>query len=676
MEAVWFRTISELRRRWRAWVALAVLAGIGGGIAIAAFAGARRTNTTLDRFVAGGAAPPDATIDPAPADLSGFAHVVRTAKITIVGLAPPAPAGSKLAAPDSIMSTVFDDPDRPFLGGVIIVDGRLPDVHVADEVAIDESAARHRGWKAGDRLTFAFRPKRSEESQATPPPRRMSRPSISPSPASYACRRISSPSVRVSSRRRSDPPTTSGSPQVPRPISRLRGVLDRRGLARAWKADLKAFTEEVRSASGGKASLGPPSQEDADVVADSTRAIHVQANALRIAAALMAIAVLFAAALAVSRQLRAGAEEWSTLRTLGMTPGQQVGVGFASGAAVAVVAALVAVVTAIALSSRFPFGFARRAEVDLGLRVDGPVLVTGALVLAVILSAWSAFAARRLVGSGSPLAGTRPPRRSSTSRLVRSISRAGAPPTAAVGVGMALDSRGSGGAVPVRTSLATMTAVVAAVVGTLVFATSLDHLIATPSLQGWRWDVVLTGDAPKLGEQLSNDRAATALARGEFAAIQIDGHDVAALALSPILGGGFEQIVDGRAPSRVREIALGAKTMHVLGVSIGDRLVVGGGESPRRMLVVGRAVMPAALGYPGMALSDGALLTGLGLEDLGFEETDVPFVAARFTPGTDIHAHTAKLGAADVIAESPRSAEVEDLRRVAGIRVSLPRSSA
>lgn len=236
---------------------------------------------------------------------------------------------------------------------------------------------------------------------------------------------------------------------------------------------------------------------------------------------------------------------------------------------------------------------------------------------------------------------------------------------------MALDARGSGGAVPVRTSLATMTAVVAAVVGTLVFARSLEHLIATPSLQGWRWDAVLTGDAPKLGEQLSDDRAATALARGEFAAIQIEGHDVAALALSPILGGGVEHIVDGRAPSRVREIALGAKTMRVLGVSIGDRLVVGGGETRRRMLVVGRAVMPAGLGYPGMALSDGAFLTGLGLEDLGFQETDVPFVAARFTPGTDIHAHTAGLGASEVIAESPRPAEIEDLRRVAGIPLLL-----
>jgi hypothetical protein len=350
-----------------------------------------------------------------------------------------------------------------------------------------------------------------------------------------------------------------------------------------------------------------------------------------------------------------------------MTPGQQVGVGFASGAAVAVVAALVAVVTAIALSTKFPLGFARRAEVDLGWRVDGPVITAGAFAIAVLIGTWSAIAARLLVASGTSLTGRRAPRRRSTSRLVRSIGRAGAPPTAAVGVGMAFDSHGSGGAVPVRISLATMTAVIAAVAGTLVFASSLDHLVATPSLQGWRWDALLTGDVPKVSEQLARDRAVTALAGGGFATIRIDGHEVAALALSPIRRGGFAAIVDGRAPSKASDIALGAKTMDVLRVSIGDRLAIGTGASRRRMLVVGRAVMPSGTGYPGMALSDGALLTGRGLEELGIEETDFSFVAVRFTPGSDIQAHTAKLGAADVIAESPLSAEVEDLRRVAGI---------
>ena len=41
----------ELRANWRATVVLAILLGIGGGIALTALAGARRTDTALAQFV-------------------------------------------------------------------------------------------------------------------------------------------------------------------------------------------------------------------------------------------------------------------------------------------------------------------------------------------------------------------------------------------------------------------------------------------------------------------------------------------------------------------------------------------------------------------------------------------------------------------------------------------------
>ncbi len=51
MAAVWMRLHAELRSRWRAWLALAVVFGVAAGAAIAAFAGARRTETAYPRFV-------------------------------------------------------------------------------------------------------------------------------------------------------------------------------------------------------------------------------------------------------------------------------------------------------------------------------------------------------------------------------------------------------------------------------------------------------------------------------------------------------------------------------------------------------------------------------------------------------------------------------------------------
>jgi hypothetical protein len=220
-----------------------------------------------------------------------------------------------------------------------------------------------------------------------------------------------------------------------------------------------------------------------------------------------------------------------------------------------------------------------------------------------------------------------------------------------------------------------MTVIVAAVVGALVFATSLTHLVSTPSLQGWRWDVLVAGNDPhRIGEKIADDRASAAVADAVLAPVGIEGHKVATLAFRPIVGGGFPQIVEGREPAAPRDIALGAKTMRTLDASIGDRVTATYDDGSRRrtldMLVVGRAVMPSGLGYPGMALADGALTTDATLTKLGVsngQDNVLAFVVARFLPGTDVAAHATALGHSDVISESPRSAEVEDLHRVGGV---------
>jgi hypothetical protein len=51
VSAVWMRLRSELRSRWRAWLGLALLIGLAGAAAVAAAAGARRTETAYPRFV-------------------------------------------------------------------------------------------------------------------------------------------------------------------------------------------------------------------------------------------------------------------------------------------------------------------------------------------------------------------------------------------------------------------------------------------------------------------------------------------------------------------------------------------------------------------------------------------------------------------------------------------------
>ena len=52
MTAVWIRFRAELRSRWRSWLGLAVVAGLAGGLVIGMTAGARRTESALDRYFA------------------------------------------------------------------------------------------------------------------------------------------------------------------------------------------------------------------------------------------------------------------------------------------------------------------------------------------------------------------------------------------------------------------------------------------------------------------------------------------------------------------------------------------------------------------------------------------------------------------------------------------------
>jgi len=50
--AVLARLKAELRSRWRAWAAIALLVGLAGGVVLTTAAGARRTDTAYARYLA------------------------------------------------------------------------------------------------------------------------------------------------------------------------------------------------------------------------------------------------------------------------------------------------------------------------------------------------------------------------------------------------------------------------------------------------------------------------------------------------------------------------------------------------------------------------------------------------------------------------------------------------
>jgi hypothetical protein len=135
----------------------------------------------------------------------------------------------------------------------------------------------------------------------------------------------------------------------------------------------------------------------------------------------------------------------------------------------------------------FPIGIARKAEPRTGIDVDGLVLTAGfaALVLVVLVMALvggmrTARAARQASAARGPTA---------AARAVADLHLA---PTARIGVQFALD-RGSGRRpLPVRSSVAGATFGVLVVVAVLVFGASLRHVVDTPAVYGWTWDLVVT----------------------------------------------------------------------------------------------------------------------------------------------------------------------------------------
>src|SRR5207237_10502572 len=92
----------------------------------------------------------------------------------------------------------------------------------------------------------------------------------------------------------------------------------------------------------------------------------------------------------------------------------------------------------------------------------------------------------------------------------RVSAAAAPPPTLNVGVRMALEPGRGRTAVPVRGSLLAVIVAVAALVGTISFGASLDHLLATPRLYGWNWDAHVTtdtdtGDADAIVRSIGGD---------------------------------------------------------------------------------------------------------------------------------------------------------------------------
>jgi hypothetical protein len=667
--AVRYRFRAELRTRWKSIVALALLAGVAGAVALAAVAGARRTDSAFARMVRETRAADvlvnpdfgnDSGLDPraiARLPMVAASGVERGVTVMPLPIRPADLDGSIALAPDGKLGYAFARPH--------VLHGRMPRTDRADEVLVDLPFAAHYHVSVGDSIRGVVVARSEFEALAAsglPIDRALARVNAGKVGAPV---RLSVVGVGVTPEQvvvdqgfeqRSLLATPAFFRRYPQADAGFFGVGVR---LRHGDADLAAFKRAVQSLPHQGAIEFQTLQT---TTAKVDRAVQPSVGALTVFAVVLALTALLVVGQAIARQNFLDSIDHPMLRALGFGRGQLVSTSMLRAAVVAILAAAIAVVGAIAASPLLPIGVARTAEPDPGLSVDGTVVGLGALAVVVavlLLSAASAW----WYSSAAVGASEAPGHPSRVSAWLRS---SGSPVVAATGVRMALEPGRGRTAVPVRTTMLGAALAIASVVAAVTFAGSLDHLVSTPRLYGWSWDVSIdTGgssdqDAAALAADvdgaLRRSQLVAGISTSRISRLDVDGVTVTTLGVHPERGRVGPTIVAGRAPRAADEIALGRKTLDRVGASVGDvvRVRPDAGGPPVRLRVVGQVVLPGLGTYPGSdktALGDGALLTQGALRALGPDFGVGPFLV-RLAP------HATRRQLEDAIVPRGRSSDV------------------
>jgi hypothetical protein len=184
---------------------------------------------------------------------------------------------------------------------------------------------------------------------------------------------------------------------------------------------------------------------------------------------------------------------------------------------------------------------------------------------------------------------------------------------------------------------------IAGVTAALVFAASLGHLIDTPHLYGWSFNV--KGEVPT--EQPCADGRDHGIVPGPAieavgtvcsTVVPLDGRPVTVWGFQSLHGTIAPEVVDGRAPLRADEIALGKATLDALDKRVGDRVTARGPEEETDLTIVGRIVLPT-IGDP-QALADGGAVVGDAFAALygSTGENETEDLVARVKPAADVGA--------------------------------------
>ena len=571
---MWAR--ADRRSRWVSLVALGLIAGITGGLALAAASGALRSGTALDRLNDRTNAS-DAVVFPGQVgayhpDWSKLEARPEVSKVAVWGLV----FGEMDGEPEGLLFTPVGDWGQD-LDAPVVVKGRMWDPEADDEIVVADGIARSEGIEVGD--TIGFAPNTPDQG-----------------PGQLHLTMVVVGIVRTPV----EPLFVSDGFVLASP-----GLIDRHpgevGYVENGVVQLRDPSKDMTALEAHATTdlaEGTPILDLHDAARRVTASTDVERTALLLLAAAIAVAGLVLAGQVAGRSASRIAADARVLEAIGMRRSSVAAAASLAHVLSGAVALATTVATAIVASRWLPLGQARRVDPDLGMRLDTAIVLPGAVLVAVLLVGGT-FLTGWLV-AGRPRATTGAER----SGLVDWVRGHASLP---LGIGTTLALRRGRG----RTAVAVRPALLGAAVGVLGVAaaltlgaglrSALDH----PERAGSVWDASVlpedqemflpTSFRPDFVDAVANLHEVGLLAQVDRNVVGVDQvTGVPTYSVRSVDGSKRSPIqlttLHGRAPARPGEAALGPGTATTLGVGLGDRIEVG--SEGRSMEVVGIALFP------------------------------------------------------------------------------------
>ena len=354
-------------------------------------------------------------------------------------------------------------------------------------------------------------------------------------------------------------------------------------------------------------------------VEGSTRPEAIALGAFGLIAALATIGIALSI---ITRHLQSLESEHQVLRAVGAPPVAILADGLVGIILAVVAGAALAEILALVVSPLSPLGPIRQVYHPGGLHTDVTVMGLGLLVLVIVPVVFGAFAAYRR--SPGRLAHREQPSPTGSSVAERAVAVTNMSLAAGVGLRFALEPGSGRSAVPTRSVLAGTVIAVTVVTATLTFGSGLQTLITQPALYGWNWNFTLEGEMgvpPQAQRALSKDTEVAAWSGYQDLNMQVDGETVPALLQIDNRAAVAPPTLSGHGIEAGDQIVLGAATLSRLHARVGQRVAVGLGSPntaplyipPRLGVIVGTATFPSVAGSSTFAdhtsMGTGALIS-------------------------------------------------------------------